>query len=413
MIKNTPLILVLISILLGGSYTAAAQFPIKIKIPPVIKPEKLPAPATPSDSDPPQKDPPRSSVTMKGSDDRPTIVKDSVQVRAFTLNSYRNKAAIWSWVPEMKYTVNGPIESGSLLNVEFEIPGSGPWIKLECKTESTQAGFSLKTECGGREIPEEKGSIYTGAVNFTIRIRNELAGTDAVLFSGKMKVAKVRSNETAPNTVSHFVYYVDHDWNLPIGYLFYEPDTQWELDRPERWAAPKFSVAFWTRGESSGFAVPHLFYGGKEVGKAYYNGGEVGVPNCSVTEVQNNPTHITEPAGQFMWTRWKCTFSNVMPWNKTGSSNETMFGRLFLFSENPGLYEMKIMHNGHLIRTLKFAVDAKGKLVDNGIATTNKLGSDRVIVPVQVLGDQDGPWDRTAWKADAFYGNPLAGFSVP
>ena len=51
--------------------------------------------------------------------------------------------------------------------------------------------------------------------------------------------------------------------------------------------------------------------------------------------------------------------------------------------------------------------------MDNGIATANKLGSDRVIVPVQVIGDQDGPWDRTAWKADPFYGNPLKGFSVP
>ena len=39
--------------------------------------------------------------------------------------------------------------------------------------------------------------------------------------------------------------------------------------------------------------------------------------------------------------------------------------------------------------------------------------ADRVIVPVQVIGDQDGAWDRTAWKTDAFYGNPLKGFSVP
>jgi hypothetical protein len=83
-----------------------------------------------------------------------------------------------------------------------------------------------------------------------------------------------------------------------------------------------------------------------------------------------------------------------------------------LFSENPGPYELKIMHNGRLIRTLKFAVDAQGKLVDNGIATTNKVGSDRIIVPVQVLGDRDGTWDRTAWKTEAFYGNPLVGFAA-
>ena len=32
------------------------------------------------------------------------------------------------------------------------------------------------------------------------------------------------------------------------------------------------------------------------------------------------------------------------------------------------------------------------------------------IVPVQILGDQDGTWDRTAWRS-AFYGNPLTGFT--
>ena len=34
------------------------------------------------------------------------------------------------------------------------------------------------------------------------------------------------------------------------------------------------------------------------------------------------------------------------------------------------------------VEAFKFAVDAEGKLVYNGIATANKLGSDRVSVPV-------------------------------
>ena len=65
------------------------------------------------------------------------------------------------------------------------------------------------------------------------------------------------------------------------------------------------------------------------------------------------------------------------------------------------------------MRSLKFSVDAEGKLVDNGIGTANKLGNSRIIVPVQVLGDSDGPWDKNAWKTDAFYGNPLSGFTAP
>jgi len=50
--------------------------------------------------------------------------------------------------------------------------------------------------------------------------------------------------------------------------------------------------------------------------------------------------------------------------------------------------------------------------VENGIATSNQLGSDRVIFPVQIIGDQDGMWNKTAWQTEAFYGNPLKGFSA-
>jgi hypothetical protein len=314
----------------------------------------------------------------------------------------------------MEYRVNGPIASGSQLYVEFTIPGAGPWVKFDCRTEPTQKGYSFKTEGGGRQIPEDKGSTHIGPVNFAIRLRNELAGGDQTLFAGKIKVAKVRSNEAGPKAANHFVYYVDLDWNLPIGYVFYEPDDYWDRDDPRRWAKPKFSFAFWTRGETSGFAEPHLFYGGKEIGKLYNDGREVGTPGCGTSEVHNSVSHSTASEGpKFIWQRWKCTFYNVLPWNKTGDKNETLFGRLHLFSENPGEYEVKIISNGRLVRTFKFAVDTEGKLVDNGIATGNKLGSDRLVVPVQVMGDQDGPWDRLAWKTDAFYGNPLTGFKLP
>jgi hypothetical protein len=72
---------------------------------------------------------------------------------------------------------------------------------------------------------------------------------------------------------------------------------------------------------------------------------------------------------------------------------------------------MKILRKGHLARSLKFTVGADGKF-DSGLAAANKLNDDRAIVPVQVIGDQDGTWDKTAWRS-AFYGNPLTGFTAP
>ena len=60
---------------------------------------------------------------------------------------------------------------------------------------------------------------------------------------------------------------------------------------------------------------------------------------------------------------------------------------------------------------VKFTVAPGGKF-DNGIAISNQLGSDRVIVPVQIIGEQDGTWNKTAWQTEAFYGNPLKGFTA-
>ena len=343
--------------------------------------------------------------------DQPTVAKDSVQVNAFTYSSYRKNYDVWSWVPRMEFSVNGPIASGSQLYAEFTLPGGGTWVKFDCETEEVQKGRRLKTECGARDIPEEKSATHTGPITFSIKMRNELSGTDATLLTGRVKVGKVRSNEAGPKAANHFVYYVDHDWNLPIGYVFYERDAYYDPDDSRTWNLPTFSFAFWERGESN--FEPHLFHGGKEVGKVFYEGREASKPSCGHREVFNSTTQSTAPeAPKFTWSRWKCSFTSVRPWDRRETKSEGLLGPLYLFSEHPGDYEIKIISKGRLVRAFKFAVNAEGKLVDNGIATANNLGLDRIIVPVQVLGDQDGPWDRMAWKTDAFYGNPLKGFTA-
>src|SRR2546423_8247697 len=225
-----------------------------------------------------------SCVTNAAAQDAPTIQKDSVQVTAFTLSSYKKDFKVFSWVPKLNMRVNGPIASGSQIYADFTAPGGVAW-KFDCKTEEIGAGHWRQIEdCGGRDaLGEDKGVTYTGPVNFTIKMRNELAGGDTTLFTGKMKVAKVHSNETGPDYVNHFVYYVDQDWNLPIGYMFLEPDEVAE------WKKPKLAFAVWARGEMNGSFEPHLFHDGKEVGKMFYEGEQVGKPSCGTDEVQNNP----------------------------------------------------------------------------------------------------------------------------
>src|SRR6266480_3331911 len=200
------------------------------------------------------------SAVTSAAQDQPTIAKDSVQVTAFTLSSYKGDFKTFSWVPRLQLRVNGPIASGSQLYAEFTVPGTGAWVKFDCPTQETQAGHWWQPdECGGRDgISEDKGITYTGPVNFAIKMRNELMGGDVTLFTGKVKVGKVHSNETGPNYVNHFVYYVDQDWNLPIGYVFLVQDGVFE------WRKPRLSFSIWARGELHGSFEPHLFKDGKE-----------------------------------------------------------------------------------------------------------------------------------------------------
>ena len=102
--------------------------------------------------------------------------------------------------------------------------GSAPWVKFDCRPRRRRRATGGRPSAGAGDIPEDKGITYTGPVNFAIKMRNELAGTDTTLFTGKAKVAKALSNEHGPKAANKFVYYVNHDWNLPIGYVYYTPD---------------------------------------------------------------------------------------------------------------------------------------------------------------------------------------------
>jgi hypothetical protein len=86
---------------------------------------------------------------------------------------------------------------------------------------------------------------------------------------------------------------------------------------------------------------------------------------------------------------------------------------IFFLDKNPGDYEVKVLCGGALCRETKFAIGPDGKIVDNGIAAANKSNSVAVMIPVKVVGALDGQWQPMAWKTDAFYGNPLQGFTAP
>lgn len=73
---------------------------------------------------------------------------------------------------------------------------------------------------------------------------------------------------------------------------------------------------------------------------------------------------------------------------------------------------MKIFYNGTQVREAKFAIDQKGWIAPNDFSKQIYLTNYKVVVPVKVMGNID-KYNVTAWKTDAFYGNPLSGFAAP
>ena len=318
----------------------------------------------------------------------PTIFKTRIQFQPWTINSYKDDFKVWSWIPWVKFNVEGALPSGAHFYVEVAQPNGAAWVKAQCVH---QGGISY--ECGDRDRLKGSEILETGVVRFTIKLRNELAGTDQTYFTGRAKVEKALSNEHGPQAVRKFVYYTNHDWNLPIGQVYYDEDKN------------RLAVRFWVRG-AQGQVEPHLFYRGQEVTTNWsgqtYSGG-----SCS-SDIEFQPTqYATEKLPQrALWTRLECVLhgASVRPIEGNADFNT--------ISAKPGEYEVKVLRNTRLSRSIKFTVGSDGKIVNNGIGAS--IGIPQInFMPVAILDDQDGPWDKSAWKTEALYGNPLAGFTWP
>ncbi|MGH2360030.1 MAG: hypothetical protein ACRDGM_05745 [bacterium] len=288
------------------------------------------------------------------------------------------------WIPHVEFILYGPLNQGSEIWLEAGVPGKKKWFSRGCEGRTRLGEFSdeyrdieqaTENRCSYsvRYLPEGAPTTYTGIVDFSLHMRDERRGTsDVALFTGKFKVAKQPGGTGLAGDVD---YYVDEDWRLPIGFL-----TAGDA------GGLRANLAF---RKSVGRAVAYLFYRGKQLEEVSCGSG--------VDLSQDGKVDLR-----------KCEFWSVSkkanPYRPTEEKH--------LLTQNPGEYEIKVMADGRLVRSAKFTVDAEGSF-DNGIATAGRLGTLGVVVPVSVLGTSDGAWNKLAWKTDAFYGNPLTGFTAP
>jgi hypothetical protein len=284
----------------------------------------------------------------------PSLAKDTVFVKVNN-NEFDLHGQPADWTPTLEFKVNGPIPDGSRVWAEFSYPAKKSWLKADCASGTTIAE-QTQYICNFAKT----GTRFTGVVDFVVRLSNELLGKELELMRGKAKIGK--TTPRVKGQPSSYVYYVDEDWRVPIGYL----STGRTLE-----------IEMFVRGRP-GDVRPYLFSGGKQIAAP---------ENCG------SPSF--DPAA-FEWWPVKC---------------ELFSGDDSIKTLPPGDYELKVLQNGKLVRTATFKVSAEGGY-DNGIAKTNRVGTKRVVIPMKQLVDHV-PWDKQAYKTAAFYGNPLKGFVVP
>ena len=174
------------------------------------------------------------------------------------------------------------------------------------------------------------------------------------------------------------------------------------LDHRNDEKAPNVDVSVWLKGKSdTGELAAYLFYNGKQIASTKQMGFF-----DETTTLTTMAMDGTDPT----WKRWVFGWFLVRGYNHGETQYST---QVHYLDKNPGEYTVKVLRGGELCRETKFTVGDDGKLAENGLDEANNLGTRRIILPVKVLGDADGAWNHDAWKTDAFYGNPLVGFSAP
>lgn len=345
-----------------------------------------------------------------------SINKPSVQFFLQVHKGYKGDPETWSWTPQISFRVNGPFKPGDQLSVEYTLPGK-TW-KYDCNPQDAgpSSAWVGVRDCG-QNPPESEAVTYTGPVDFKITLNNELDNRHTPLFTGKFKVEKFHEGVVdLPKFKNNNVYYVNYDWTLPFAYIYDELVYNWEYAKPigntyvPNLNDSRLRAAFWFKGNTGGGGIGDVIYAKYEA-YLYFKGQMVAdaVGEMSNVEVLNRPESNQDSPYGYSLRRF--SFQKAMLWDKGQYCAPNC--DYFPLWKNPGDYEIKVLRGGKLVRTAKFSFGADYKIVDNGIAKQNNMGTLRILVPAQIVGDQDGTWDRNAYKTDAFYGNPLTGLAGP
>lgn len=395
---------------------ARAQFPLKIKIPKSRPtPTQGAQPSTTTDAQPTQpqtenRNPPKQSVAASNGGpyakrlfptETPVFLPETLDITCDKTDSYwkvLNSTNYSSWVPKLSFRVFYGGSARLRYKADYLMPDGSPWFgeTLDQRGDRDETNFTylIASEYDSNKY---QGKALTGGGTFGVKITN--MRDNSVVFQGKFKVVKRKSDVTDAKYRNKFDFYVDQDWNLPIGYA--GVNWKWSKD-----SALPF-VQMWFKGGLNASDLEARLYRDEQQIATTDEGGDV-----SVAETRNRGGHSPAEERTVEWILYQFDWHNKILFINNAHARALTSNKNKLFiNESPGEYTVKVFYKGEQVRETKFAI-ADGNFADNGIAAQSRLTTNKIILPVKLSGNID-KWDASAWRADAFYGNALPNFNAP
>jgi hypothetical protein len=393
----------------AGPRTALGQFPGKIKIPKVNQPKPQPSPVdstqpSPTSNTQPTQPQPESGTTRPSAGggaevfatppkptETPLLLAETLEIRTDTQDYYwkaPKESNYTSWQPHIRFNVVYGGASRLRYKADYSMPDGSPWYSETLEQKGTDTPYIIESPF---ESDKDKGKALVTPGTFGVKITN--MRDNSVAFQGKFKVIKYKPENTDERYRNLVDFYVDQDFNLPIGHT--------NVDYSSRTDGLPYVRMWFKGGINSSDLEARLFYNGQQIATTDEGGNVSHVEGRYPKHAGNNPA-LKWDLYEFSW-RSKILFI-VTPEARNMTSNR---GKLYI-NQSPGDYTVKVFYKGEQVRETKFTI-AEGNFTDNGLAKQNKITTDKSILAVKVMGSAD-KWNAMAAKTEGFYGNPLSGF---
>jgi hypothetical protein len=403
------MILILATAVFFTSETASAQF----KIPKIPKPKTQPTPTErtqppPTDSESgqsqPETRPASTGAAPQGGGPyavrpefpaTPQFLPESLEVQIEHWDYYwkiPNDNHNTSWAPRIKFDVVYGGSTKLRFKADYFMPDGSLWFSeaLEYRGGFDESG-GISLVASESDSNRDKKAIVVGGL-FGIKITN--IRDNSTVFQGKFKVVRYKPKYSDARYKNEVDYYVDYDWKLPIAFA----DLEWSNE----YATP--TIHMWFKGDiKTDNLEARLLHNGQQIATTD-DGGGVGTGERYYADKRGDDESL-------FWREFTFSWSKRVEFIVTERARDfTAYKDAKFINQMPGEYVVKIYYNGEQVRETKFSIGNNGTYADNGIAKQSNLTTNKIILPVKVMGTLD-KWNAVNAKALGFYGNPVNGLT--